>query len=161
MIDELGLTAADIGLLGTAFSLTYAFFQLPGGWLTDRLGVKPVYVIALGFWSLATSVMAFGHHLWHFMIARVLLGIFEAPVTHLGEDRLRMVPAEGTWSGSRSLRLGKQMGPGSGTTDSHVPHPRVRVACHVRHPRCARHHRGDRLLGLLSIPGTRSEGLGG
>ena len=31
MIDELGLTAADIGLLGTAFSLTYAFFQLPGG----------------------------------------------------------------------------------------------------------------------------------
>lgn len=81
MIDELGLTAADIGLLGTAFSLTYAFFQLPGGWLTDRLGAKPVYVIALGFWSLATSVMALGHHLWHFMIARVLLGIFEAPVS--------------------------------------------------------------------------------
>lgn len=81
MIDELGLTAADIGLLGTAFSLTYAFFQLPGGWLTDRLGAKPVYVIALGFWSIATSLMAFGHHMWHFMISRVLLGIFEAPVS--------------------------------------------------------------------------------
>ncbi|MCF2572867.1 MFS transporter [Brevibacterium sp. UCMA 11754] len=81
MIDELGLTAADIGLLGTAFSLTYAFFQLPGGWLTDRLGAKPVYVIALGFWSIATSLMAFGHHMWHFMISRVLLGVFEAPVS--------------------------------------------------------------------------------
>lgn len=81
MIDELGLTAADIGLLGTAFSLTYAFFQLPGGWLTDRLGAKPVYVIALGFWSIATSLMAFGHHMWHFMISRVLLGTFEAPVS--------------------------------------------------------------------------------
>lgn len=81
MIDELGLTAADIGLLGTAFSLTYAFFQLPGGWLTDRLGAKPVYVIALGFWSLATSLMAFGHHMWHFMISRILLGVFEAPVS--------------------------------------------------------------------------------
>lgn len=81
MIDELGLTAADIGLLGTAFSLTYAFFQLPGGWLTDRLGAKPVYVIALGFWSIATSLMAFGHHMWHFMISRILLGVFEAPVS--------------------------------------------------------------------------------
>lgn len=81
MIDELGLTTADIGLLGTAFSLTYAFFQLPGGWLTDRLGAKPVYVIALGFWSIATSLMAFGHHMWHFMISRVLLGVFEAPVS--------------------------------------------------------------------------------
>ena len=81
MIEDLGLTAADIGLLGTAFSLTYAFFQLPGGWLTDRLGAKPVYIIALGFWSIATSMMAFGHHLWHFMISRILLGVFEAPVS--------------------------------------------------------------------------------
>jgi MFS family permease len=81
MIDELGLTAADIGLLGTAFSLTYAFFQLPGGWLTDRLGAKPVYVMALGLWSIATALMAFGHHMWHFMVSRVLLGVFEAPVS--------------------------------------------------------------------------------
>ncbi|WP_420097386.1 MFS transporter [Brevibacterium sediminis] len=81
MIDELGLTAADIGLLGTAFSLTYAFFQLPGGWLTDRLGAKPVYVMALGLWSIATSLMAFGHHMWHFMVSRILLGVFEAPVS--------------------------------------------------------------------------------
>lgn len=81
MIDELGLTAADIGLLGTAFSLTYAFFQLPGGWLTDRLGAKPVYVMALGLWSIATALMAFGHYMWHFMVSRVLLGVFEAPVS--------------------------------------------------------------------------------
>ena len=81
MIDELGLTAADIGLLGTAFSLTYAFFQLPAGWLSDRLGAKPVYIIALGFWSIATALMAFGHHMWHFLVSRMLLGVFEAPVS--------------------------------------------------------------------------------
>ena len=81
MIDELGLTAADIGLLGTAFSLTYAFFQLPAGWLSDRLGAKPVYIIALGFWSIATALMAIGHHMWHFLVSRMLLGVFEAPVS--------------------------------------------------------------------------------
>src|SRR5699024_11500640 len=30
---------------------------------------------------IATSLMAFGHHMWHFMVSRALLGVFEAPVS--------------------------------------------------------------------------------
>lgn len=81
IMKEIGLTQADIGLLGTAFSLTYAFCQLPGGWLTDRIGARPMYIISLGFWSVATSLMSLGHQMWHFIASRVLLGVFEAPVS--------------------------------------------------------------------------------
>lgn len=81
MIQELGLTKGDIGLLGTVFSLCYAFSQLPAGWIVDKIGTRPTYIFALGFWSIATSLMSLGTHMWHFVASRVLLGIFEAPVS--------------------------------------------------------------------------------
>ena len=39
--EELGLSLADMGLLLSAFLWAYAFSQLPGGALTDRLGPRP------------------------------------------------------------------------------------------------------------------------
>lgn len=84
MIGELGITEQDIGVLGTVFSLTYAFFQLPAGWITDKIGARPTYIIALGFWSIATSLMAVGSRMWHFVAARFLLGVFESPVSPTG-----------------------------------------------------------------------------
>jgi MFS family permease len=38
--EELGLSIADMGLLLSAFLWAYAFSQLPGGALTDRLGPR-------------------------------------------------------------------------------------------------------------------------
>lgn len=79
MIKQLGLTKTDIGLLGTVFSWTYAFFQLPAGYLIDKFGPKKMYFIAVAVWSVASSLMAFGHSMVHFVAFRVLLGIGESP----------------------------------------------------------------------------------
>lgn len=79
MIEELGLTKTDIGLMGAAFSWTYAVAQLPAGYLIDKIGPRRIYIIAVGFWSIATSLMAFGHNMFHFITFRVLLGIGESP----------------------------------------------------------------------------------
>lgn len=79
MIRELGLTKTDIGLLGTVFSWTYAFFQLPAGYLIDKFGPKKMYFIAVAVWSMATALMALGHTMLHFVTFRVLLGIGESP----------------------------------------------------------------------------------
>lgn len=79
LIDELGLTRTDIGLLGTVFSWTYAFAQLPAGWLVDKLGARKMYFLAIAGWSIATSLMAVGTTLWHFITFRFLLGVTEAP----------------------------------------------------------------------------------
>ncbi|PLT29226.1 MFS transporter [Peribacillus deserti] len=79
MMKELGLTATDIGLLGTVFSWSYAVMQLPSGWLIDRFGTKKVYTIALIWWSGATMLTGAVHKMTTFIAARVLLGIGEAP----------------------------------------------------------------------------------
>ncbi len=65
MIAEFGFNHADIGLLGTVFSWTYAFSQLPAGWIVDKLGVRKVYFLALACWSISTGLMATGQRLWH------------------------------------------------------------------------------------------------
>lgn len=79
MIEELGLTMTDIGLLGAVFSWTYAFCQLPAGYLIDKVGPRRMYFISMGLWSIATSLMAFGHTMSQFVVFRVLLGIGESP----------------------------------------------------------------------------------
>ncbi|MFE5774469.1 MFS transporter [Brachybacterium sp. NPDC056505] len=79
MIDELGLTQTDIGLMGSVFSWTYAICQLPVGYLIDKVGPRRMYFLAVGIWSIASALMAAGHTLGHFLVFRVLLGIGESP----------------------------------------------------------------------------------
>lgn len=79
MIEELGLTRTDIGLLGAVFSWTYGIFQLPSGYLIDKVGAKRMYYLALGFWSIATALMSVGRNMTQFVAFRVLLGIGESP----------------------------------------------------------------------------------
>lgn len=35
---DLGLSATELGVILSAFSWGYAFLQIPGGWLLDRIG---------------------------------------------------------------------------------------------------------------------------
>jgi sugar phosphate permease len=53
--EELGLSIADMGLLLSAFLWAYAFSQLPGGALTDRLGPRQLLDPGLFVWSLAQA----------------------------------------------------------------------------------------------------------
>ncbi|MBV8704845.1 MAG: MFS transporter [Acetobacteraceae bacterium] len=77
---ELGLSIADMGLLLSAFLWAYAFSQLPGGALVDRVGPHRLLAGGLGIWSLAQTAAGFVTSFWQFSIARVFLGIGEAPM---------------------------------------------------------------------------------
>lgn len=55
MMPALGLTEQQMGLVFSAFVLGYALFQIPGGWLSDRWGVRVVLMIALIWWSCFTA----------------------------------------------------------------------------------------------------------
>lgn len=79
MIEELGLTQTQIGLMGSVFSWTYAVCQLPAGYIIDRVGPRRVYFLAVGMWSIATALMSVGQTLGHFLTFRFLLGIGESP----------------------------------------------------------------------------------
>src|ERR1700758_1898551 len=50
---ELGLTVEQMGYLLAAFSLSYAFAQLPTGGLVDKVGPRKLLGIGLAIWSVA------------------------------------------------------------------------------------------------------------
>jgi len=76
--DELGLSAARLGILLSAFFWTYTAFQLVAGWLADRFEVG--WVMAGGFfiWSIATTVTGALHGFVLLLAARLLLGMGES-----------------------------------------------------------------------------------
>jgi MFS transporter, ACS family, L-galactonate transporter len=108
--EELGLSIADMGLLLSAFLWAYAFAQLPGGALVDRLGPHRLLAAGLGLWSLAQAAAGFVTSFSQFSVARVFLGLGEAPMfssaVRVVRDwynvRDRGLPT-GTWNCTSSL----------------------------------------------------------
>jgi sugar phosphate permease len=108
--NELGLSIADMGLLLSAFLWAYAFAQLPGGALVDRVGPHRLLAGGLGLWSIAQAVAGFVTSFAQFSIARVFLGLGEAPmfssavrvVRDWWNVRDRGLPT-GTWNCTSSL----------------------------------------------------------
>lgn len=76
---EMGLTASEMGWLLSAFSLPYAFAQLPMGVLLDRLGARITLGLGILLWSFAQLAGGFVRGLNQLFAARVVLGIGEAP----------------------------------------------------------------------------------
>jgi ACS family D-galactonate transporter-like MFS transporter len=76
---DLGLTAAQMGLVFSAFSWSYALLQIPGGIFLDRFGTRLTYFIAVVFWSLFTALMAAARSLNGLIATRIGVGVFEAP----------------------------------------------------------------------------------
>jgi MFS family permease len=76
---DLGLSLGQMGLLLSAFSWSYALFQLPVGGLVDRIGPRKLLGIGLIVWSLAQAAGGFVSTFGWFILARIVLGIGEAP----------------------------------------------------------------------------------
>jgi len=76
---DLGLNASEMGLLLSAFSLAYAFSQLPVGALLDKLGARAMLGAGMLVWSLAQMSAGLVGSLNQFLVARVFLGLGEAP----------------------------------------------------------------------------------
>jgi len=76
---DLGLDAAVMGLVFSAFSWTYAVAQIPGGVFLDRFGSKLTYFLAITFWSLFTLLQALATGLYSLLFFRFGLGVSEAP----------------------------------------------------------------------------------
>lgn len=79
MTKELGISAAVMGLVFSAFSWTYAAAQIPGGVLLDRIGVRITYFFSVLIWSIFTLLQGLSHNLISLLIYRFGLGVAEAP----------------------------------------------------------------------------------
>ena len=54
--DDLGISSTDLGYVMSAWYLFYSLFQLPGGWVADRLGSKPALLFFAVGWSALTGL---------------------------------------------------------------------------------------------------------
>jgi ACS family D-galactonate transporter-like MFS transporter len=79
LVNELAIGPEVMGLIFSAFSWTYAFAQIPGGLVLDRLGARRTYGLSLGLWSLATMLHGLMSSVVGLFSARLALGLAEAP----------------------------------------------------------------------------------
>jgi sugar phosphate permease len=76
---EFGISTVAFGYLLSAYSWTYAIFQIPSGVLLDRFGVKRIGRLSSLLWSVASFGASIATGLRSFLAARLLLGVGEAP----------------------------------------------------------------------------------
>ncbi|MDX1656183.1 MAG: MFS transporter, partial [Candidatus Competibacteraceae bacterium] len=75
LVAELGLDASGLGLLTSAFFLSFALFQLPLGILLDRYGPRRVEAGLLLFAALGALLFAISDSLDGLMLGRALIGL--------------------------------------------------------------------------------------
>lgn len=107
-----GFSLEQIGAILFAWSIVYAVFNFPGGWLVDRLGLRWSLVLTLGWWSAFTIATPFARTLGQWYAVRGLMGAGEAPIWPINAKCARaLAPPERrslffTWAGS-----GQYVGP--------------------------------------------------
>jgi MFS family permease len=75
---DLGFSMITIGWIFAAFRWGYAFFQIPGGWLGDRIGGRRALSLVVIWWSAFTSFTAFTWNAVSMGICRFFFGVGEA-----------------------------------------------------------------------------------
>jgi sugar phosphate permease len=77
--EAFNLSPVQIGFLFSAFFWSYALLQVPAGIILDRYGVTRVGRWGALLWGIASTITAIASGFGGILIARILLGIAEAP----------------------------------------------------------------------------------
>lgn len=75
---DLALSDTAMGWVFGAFSLGYAFAQIPWGWFADRVGPRVALAIVVALWSAFTSLTGVASALAWLLVVRFLFGVAEA-----------------------------------------------------------------------------------
>jgi ACS family glucarate transporter-like MFS transporter len=75
---EMGLTAIEMGWAFTTFTWAYAMFEVPGGWLGDKIGARRVLMRIVLWWSFFTAATGWVWNLTSLLVTRALFGVGEA-----------------------------------------------------------------------------------
>jgi MFS transporter, ACS family, glucarate transporter len=75
---EFGFSIVTMGWILSSFQWAYALFQIPGGWLGDRIGPRRALTLIVSWWSLFTCVTVFAWSAGSMALIRFLFGMGEA-----------------------------------------------------------------------------------
>ncbi|MFY0687475.1 MAG: MFS transporter [Cyclobacteriaceae bacterium] len=77
--DALELSSVQMGAIFSAFGVTYALLQIPGGLIVDRVKARVLYSSILVLWSVATLAQGFVSSFRWLIGLRASIGVFESP----------------------------------------------------------------------------------
>lgn len=75
LVQELGLSAGQLGFLASAYFLSFAIMQLPVGVMLDRYGPRRVEAVLIGFAALGALLFALADSYVLLWIGRALIGV--------------------------------------------------------------------------------------
>lgn len=95
LVNEFGLSAADLGVLTAVLFLTFGAVQLPLGVWLDRSGPRRVQAVLLSIAAIGAVVFAYAHTLTGLIVGRALIGVGVAGALMAGLKALVLwFPAE-------------------------------------------------------------------
>lgn len=108
---ELGLSKEQIGQILGAFYFSYALFQVPAGWASDRFGARAMLTIYIVLWSLFTGLTGLVSGFAGLLVARLLCGVAEAGAYPTSMALIRKwVPGSARATASGMVALGGRIG---------------------------------------------------
>jgi MFS transporter, ACS family, glucarate transporter len=78
IMKDLDLDVRSWGWVMSLFALSYAAFEIPSGWLGDKIGPRRVLTRIVIWWSIFTSLTGAVLNYWQLLLSRFLFGAGEA-----------------------------------------------------------------------------------
>lgn len=78
IMEDLGVTTAEMGMCMSAFFLCYALLQIPAGFLSEKFGQRKVLGLSVLWWSIATGLTGIATGFKSLLGLRMVLGCGEA-----------------------------------------------------------------------------------
>ncbi|WP_129791485.1 MFS transporter [Sphingosinicella sp. CPCC 101087] len=98
--EEFGFSTVTMGWIFFAFQISYALFQIPGGWMGDRFGPRRALTAVVVWWSAFTALTATAWSAGSMVVMRFLFGMGEAGAFPIATRSLSrwMLPSERGWA---------------------------------------------------------------
>jgi MFS family permease len=123
---DLGLNAVDMGWVFGAFTLAYSLFEIPSGWLGDRIGPRRVLTRIVLWWSAFTMLTGAARSFWSLTAIRFLFGAGEAGAfPNMARALSRWFPEQERGRANSVLFFGSRVG---GMLAGPLALPLIRVA---------------------------------
>jgi ACS family glucarate transporter-like MFS transporter len=78
IMKDLSITKETMGLVLGIFAIGYALFQVPSGWIADRLGPRKALALVVSVWSVFTALTGAARNAIQLLILRFFFGVGEA-----------------------------------------------------------------------------------
>ena len=110
-LGDVGLNKVQIGRLLGAFFFSYALFQVPAGWISDRLGGRGTLTAYIVLWSLFTALTGMMSTFAGLLAMRLCCGMAEAGAYPTSNALIRRwIPLAGRARASSMITVGGRLG---------------------------------------------------